>query len=62
MRSHVAPLTAHLLRNVASSQCHRELRDKGAARKWLNSALDVPIKNSDDRTAAEEATTLLNAL
>jgi len=52
----------YLRNRLMIAKCHRELRDKGAARKWLNSALDVPIKNSDDRTAAEEATTLLNAL
>ena len=44
------------------ARCHKELRDKPAARKWAGLALELPVSNHDDRTAAEEAKALLNSL
>lgn len=44
------------------AKCQKELRDKAAAKKWADLALELPVVNHDDRTAADEAKALLGAL
>ena len=44
------------------AKCHLALRDKPAARQWATAALELPVVNSDDKTAAAEAKQMLASL
>ena len=44
------------------AKCQKELRDKAAARKWATLALELPVNNHDDKTAAADASALLATL
>jgi len=44
------------------ARCQQQLRDKPAARRWATLALELPVANHDDRTAADDAKQLLSAL
>ena len=52
----------YLRNRLMIAKCNRELRDRPGARKWAALALELPIGNHDDETAAAEATALLKAL
>lgn len=52
----------YLRNRLYLAKCQKELRDKPSAKQWAAAALELPVANHDDRTAAAEAKALLGSL